>query len=70
MNWGQEVRYPFHTIHIDNKGPLNPMSYGKHRCLVVIDAFLRFIRVYPVKSTDATHTIEAISVLITSFGIP
>ena len=35
------------------------MSDGKHHCLVVIDAFSRFIQVYPVKSTDATHTIEA-----------
>ena len=68
--WGEEVPYPFHTVHIDHKGPLNPMSDGKHHCLVVIDAFSRFIQVYPVKSTDATHTIEAMSTFITSFGIP
>ena len=46
------------------------MSDGKHHCLVGIDAFSRFIQVYPVKSTDATHTIEAMSTFITSFGIP
>ena len=46
------------------------MSVGKHHCLVVIEAFSRFIQVYPVKSTDATHTIEAMSIFITSFGIP
>ena len=46
------------------------MGDGKHHCLVVIDAFSRFIQVYPVKSTDATHTIEAMSTFIISFGIP
>ena len=67
--WGEEVSYPFHTVYIDQKGPLNPMSDGKHPRLVVVDAFWRFIQVYPVKSTDATHTFEAMSIFITSFGI-
>ena len=47
--WGEEVPYPFHTVHIDHKGPLNPMSDGKHHYFIVIDAFSRFIQVYPVK---------------------
>ena len=46
------------------------MSDGKHHCLVVIDAFSRFIQVYSVKPTDATHTIEAMSTFISSFRIP
>ena len=46
------------------------MSDGKHHCFVVIDAYSRFIQVYPVKATDATHTFEAMSTFITSFGIP
>ena len=62
--------YPIHTVRIDHKGPLNPMSDGKHHCFVVIDALSRFIQVYPVTSTDATHTIEAVFIFITSFGIP
>ena len=39
-------------------------------CLVAINAFLRFFQVYPDKSTDATHTIAAMSIFINSFGIP
>ena len=66
----EEVPYPIHTLHIDHKGPLNPMSDDKDLCLVVMEAFSRFIQVYPVKSTDATHTNEAMSIFITSFGIP
>ena len=58
--WGEEEPYPFHTVPIDHKGPLNPMSDGRHHCLAVIDAFSRFIQVYPVKST---------STFIVSFGI-
>ena len=46
------------------------MSDGKHPCLVVIDAFSHLIQVYPFQSTDATHTIEAMSTFVTSFGIP
>ena len=67
---GKEVPYPFHTVHIHHKGPMNHMSDGKHHCLVVIDALSHFIQVYPVKSSDATHTIEAMSTSITSFVIP
>ena len=64
------VPYPSHTVHIDHKGPLNPMRDGKHHCLVVIDALLCFNQVYPVQSTDATHTSEAMSIFTISFGIP
>ena len=46
------------------------MSDGKHHCVVVIDAFSRFIQVFPVKSADATHTIGVTSTFISSFGIP
>ena len=54
---GKEVPYTIHTVHIEQKGPLNPMSNGKHQCLVVLNALSRSIQVYPVESTDATHTI-------------
>ena len=44
-NWGEEVPYPSYTVHIDHKGPLNQISDGKDQCLVVTDAFSRFIQV-------------------------
>ena len=46
------------------------MSDCKHHCLVVIDAFFRFLQVYLVKSTDATLNFEVMSTIISSFGIP
>ena len=69
QKWGEEVHYLFRTLHIDHKGPLNRMSDGKHPCSVVIEAFLRLYEKNPLKSTYATHTIEAISTFICSFGI-
>ena len=52
--WFSTVPFPFHTIHIDHKRPLNPPSRGKKPCLVVVDAFSRFIQeVYPVASVGA-----------------
>ena len=46
------------------------MSDGKRHRLFVLDVFSRFIQVYLVRSTDATHTIGAMSIFITYFGIP
>ena len=43
--WGEEIPYPFHTVHIDHKGLLNPTSDGKHHCFVVVNAFSGFIQV-------------------------
>ena len=68
--WTDTIPFPFHTVHIDHKGPLNPPSNGKHHCLVIVDSFSRFIQVYPVRSTDAFDTIKAFEKFILSFGIP
>ncbi len=68
--WGELETTPFKTIHIDHKGPLKPSSHGKSFCLVVIDAFSRFIAVYPVKSTNAEDTSDTVEKWVTSFGIP
>ena len=55
--WGEEEQSRIQAVHIDHKGTLNPTSDNKHHWLVVIDAFLRFVQMYPVKSTAATHVI-------------
>ena len=68
--WTDTVPFPFHTVHIDHKGPLNPPSNGKHHCLVIVDSFSRFLQVYPVRTTSAQDTINALEKFILSFGIP
>ena len=61
---------PFRTVLIGHKGPLYPSSSGFEYCLVVVDSFSRFIQIYPVKSTSALHTIEAMENWILTFAIP
>ena len=68
--WGQLETTPFKTIHFDHKGQLRPSSNSNTHCLVVVDAFSRFIRAYPVRDTGAQTTINALEKWITSYGIP
>ena len=66
--WQNETA-PFRTIHIDHKGPLHPPSNRNLHCLLVIDAFFRFLLVYPVTNTGAQATVFAVENWIYSFGI-
>ena len=66
----QNDTIPFRTLHIDHKGPLHPPSNRIFHCLLVIDAFSRFLMVYPVIITSAQATIAAFEKWIHSFGIP
>ena len=57
-------------FHIDHKVPLHPPSNRNLRCLLVIDAFSRFLMVCPVTNTGAQATISAVEKWIHSFGVP
>ena len=57
--WHNET-VPFRTIHIDHKGPLQPPSNRNLYSLSAIDAFSRFLMVYPVTNTGAQATISAV----------
>ena len=67
--WQNET-VPFRTVHIDHKGPLRPTSAGNVHCLLIADAFSRFLMVYPVRNTTALATIIAVGKWIFSFDIP
>ena len=67
--WQNET-LPFRTIHFDHKGPIHPPSKRNLHCLLVIDAFSRFLMVYPVTNAGAQATISAVEKWIHSFGIP
>ena len=66
----QNEKVPLRTVHIDHKGPLHPTSASNVHCLLIIDAFSRFLMVYPVRNTTALVTITAVENWILSFGIP
>ena len=61
---------PFHTIHIDHKGPFRHISNQKKFCLVILGSFSPFIQVYPSKTADAPETVKLVEKYITRFGIP
>ena len=65
--WQNET-VPFRTDHIDHKGPLHPPSNRNLHFLLIIDAFSRFLMVYPVTNTSAQVTISAVEKWIQSFG--
>lgn len=48
---------PFETLHIDHLGPIDKRIPVKKYILVVIDAFSKFIRLYPTKTTDTKEVI-------------
>ena len=68
--WGQLEAIPLHTLHFDHKGPLRPLSKGNRFCLVIVDAFSRFIQVYPSKNPEALETVNQLEKFITTFVIP
>ena len=67
---GELETTPFHTIHIDHKGPCRPCSNEKKFCLVLVDNFSRFIQLYPSETADAPENVKLIEKYITRFGIP
>ena len=68
-DWQNET-IPFRTIHIDHKGPIQLTSVSNVHCVLIVDAFSRFLMVYPVRNTTALATIKAVEKWILSFGIP
>ena len=67
--WQNET-VAFRSVQIGHKGPLHPTSASNAHCLLIIDAFSRFLMVYPVRRTTALATIPAVEKWILSFGIP
>ena len=67
--WGELETKPL-TIHIVHEIPHRLCSNCNNHCIVVVDAFSRFMGVYPVKDTSTQATITALEKWITSYGVP
>lgn len=61
---------PLEIIHVDHFGPLQETSDNFKHILVVVDAFTRFIWLYPTKTTSAKEVIKNLLTLINIFGKP
>ncbi|XP_037502949.1 uncharacterized protein K02A2.6-like [Rhipicephalus sanguineus] len=56
---------PWSRLHIDFGGP-----FLKHTFLVIVDAFSKWIEVFPVSSTSADATIFALRMAFAQHGLP
>lgn len=61
---------PFETLHIDHYGPLG-VSDGDYKFVTaIIDAFTKYIFLFPTKSTGHLEVIYYMELLMNIFGIP
>lgn len=63
-------KLPFMTVHVDHFGPLEKTGKGYRHILVIVDAFTKFIRVYPCKSTTTDEAIKCLRDYFRSYSKP
>ena len=56
---------PWSRLHMDYAGPID-----NHMLLVAVDAFSKWIDVFPVKSASSAATIDKLRMLFANHGIP
>ena len=61
---------PFEVLHLDHIGPLNTDAHGNEYILVIIDAFSRWVELFPTKSMTAVKTVSVMLNHIGRFGNP
>lgn len=61
---------PLDTLHIDHLGPMPSTNKEYNHILAIIDAFTKFVWLFPVKSTTAIETITKMKILTSIFGNP
>ena len=61
---------PMQSLHVDSIGPLPKDAVGNQYILVIIDAFSRFLEMYPLSSLEAKPAVDALLKHVCRFGIP
>ena len=61
---------PFEIYHIDHYGPIDKDRLAKRYLLVVIDAFTKFVKLYPTKTTATQEVISHLLVHFSNFSRP
>ncbi|GFV09324.1 transposon Tf2-9 polyprotein [Trichonephila clavipes] len=65
-----EENIPLSTYHIDFLGPLPSTNKNYNHILSIIDAFTKFVWLYPVKSTFSRDALEKLKQQEVTFGNP
>lgn len=71
--WLQSIEkadIPMDTYHVDHIGPLESTAKSYKHIFAVIDAFTKFIWLYPVKSTEIAEAIQKLNLQRDIFGNP
>uniref|UniRef100_A0AAG5DQC0 RNA-directed DNA polymerase n=1 Tax=Anopheles atroparvus TaxID=41427 RepID=A0AAG5DQC0_ANOAO len=61
---------PLETFHIDHLGPMPSSKKSYNYIFSVVDAFSKFIWLFPVKTTNAEEAIRKLNVVAQTFGYP
>lgn len=61
---------PFECVHIDHYGPLQQTGYKNKYVFEVIDAFSKFVRLFPCKTTNANEVITHLRTYFQSYSCP
>lgn len=61
---------PFQAYHIDHYGPLEKTGKGHKYIFLVVDAFTKFIRLYPCKSTATSESVKHLKDYFRSYSKP
>lgn len=61
---------PFDTIHIDHLGPLPSLMSKKKHIFAVVDAFTKFVKLYPVCSTGTREVTAALDSYFQNYSRP
>jgi len=61
---------PFLTIHVDHFGPLNQTKGRFKHILVIVDAFSKFVSLYPVRTVAAKETYSKLSQYFKHYSKP
>lgn len=61
---------PLETYHLDHIGPMQATKKQYKHCLVITDAFSKFVWIYPVKTTSAQEVVSKLILQESIFGNP
>lgn len=65
-----KIEGPLDTFHLDHLGPLSTTSKNYKYILSIIDAFTKFVWIFPVKTLATDEVIKKLEIVATTFGNP
>lgn len=70
LNCIDKGEVPLHTLHIDHLGPMDATSKLYKHIFAAVDAFSKFVWLFPTKSTGAEEVVKNLKIWSDVFGYP